>query len=863
MKSWFFSYSRYRQAGEHRAEQAGPRRVVHPEIAVTGERPGADPRRPRVSTPGLAVLGPADVLGIEPSQVVRRVPTPGEPRVPPEHVVAIEFARPDLPWLFTPESSDDPDESMPWLMLLVVPADAALRTRPGAPNPELTIDLDRDGELPDPVQAGRWAHVQVDARDADRARAILAAEGPWPLARSRLVAPYRLAANRSYLACLVPVFEAGRAAGLGEPSEATGVWRRRGEVRLPVYHHWSFRTGSEVGDFQQLVERLRAPAALACGQRSVLVDPVAARLQKAAEPPRFPPVVLPVATALSRVDAEAADPLPPALGERLSELADPGAAGADPLVCRCDEPDPVVAPPWYGQWHAGAGDRPAWLAELNTDPGSRIAAGLGTRVVQRHQERLIAEAWEQLAAVVEANQRIRWAQAAAASGEHLYDRVRTLAQHAPVQALRLVNVATDTEVASLAQQVRTSEVPPELFSPAFVRVARYASRSAAEPGTGTSGEDAPEWLPPVEVVETAVAALRSDDPAFLPTHLVSQPDPVLETTHLVSQPDPEVTYLVAAAGSRGPRPPLRRLAVGPEQVVSRLDPVSSYQDRMAQAHQRMEGAPTQPRQRSPLDPIMAAPVFADSGVELLRELDQDWILGDPGGLEADVVALLGSDQRFVEAFLAGANHELARELRWRGYPTDLRGFYLRCFWEPTPPPLADLDAASEDSLGERLREFLESRADVTPLETWTGRLGAHAPEAVTGGLTVLVLKGVLLRRCPSTVISLEYGSIGPDGFTATRTAPERFRGRLDPDLTYVAYALPRDELLAASEDGQEWFVALTEPADEPSLRLRSAADQLTPLTGAEPDAAGDTSAEVAAELHRPPVRMLLPAREYL
>src|SRR5205823_14105680 len=50
---------------------------------------------------------------------------------------------------------------------------------------------------------------------------------------------------------------------------------------------------------------------------------------------------------------------------------------------------------------------PFWLDELNLDPRTRVAAGMGTRVIQDQQEQLMASAWEQLGDVQKINQRMR------------------------------------------------------------------------------------------------------------------------------------------------------------------------------------------------------------------------------------------------------------------------------------------------------------------------------------------------------------------------------------------------------------------------------------------------------------------------
>ena len=59
----------------------------------------------------------------------------------------------------------------------------------------------------------------------------------------------------------------------------------------------------------------------------------------------------------------------------------------------------------------------------------------------------------------------------------------------------------------------------------------------------------------------------------------------------------------------------------------------------------------------------------------------------------NTVSLLRTNRRFVEAFMAGLNHEFARELLWNEYPTDQRGSYFRQFWNVAGRVLAGaLDA---------------------------------------------------------------------------------------------------------------------------------------------------------------------------
>ena len=65
----------------------------------------------------VTLLGPGDVLGIEPGQIVRRYPPPGSVSAEETFHAHIEFDRPELPWSF---SARTPEERMPaWLALVV------------------------------------------------------------------------------------------------------------------------------------------------------------------------------------------------------------------------------------------------------------------------------------------------------------------------------------------------------------------------------------------------------------------------------------------------------------------------------------------------------------------------------------------------------------------------------------------------------------------------------------------------------------------------------------------------------------------------------------------------------------------------
>ncbi|MGH8514410.1 MAG: hypothetical protein ACREV8_10830, partial [Gammaproteobacteria bacterium] len=220
----------------------------------------------------VRLYGPGDVTGIDPQQVVRTEPRHLAMDYESNYFPAIEFDRPDFPWLFTPAKADADGRLRPWLCVVVVRKQegVTLRTDRNLPLPVLEIKAPaRPGhELPDLSESWAWAHAQVTGspRSAGSLKDSLA--GDPALTVSRLLCPRRLDPVTEYLACVVPAFELGRKAGLGEPIQPAdeqpplglkAAWasgaQSPAQVTLPVYFHWEFRTGAG-GDFEALVRLL-------------------------------------------------------------------------------------------------------------------------------------------------------------------------------------------------------------------------------------------------------------------------------------------------------------------------------------------------------------------------------------------------------------------------------------------------------------------------------------------------------------------------------------------------------------------------------------------------------------------------------
>jgi hypothetical protein len=279
------------------------------------------------------------------------------------------------------------------------------------------------------------------------------------------------------------------------------------------------------------------------------------------------------------------------------------------------------------------------------------------------------------------------------------------------------------------------------------------------------------------------------------------------------------TSVVAARPDPPPRDPLTAPAQLAQGVIGTLAPQRTVGDRLAAALPVLAERNADDPQR--LAPVMAHPQFRDPMFEPLRALSQDHIIPNGSDLLRDSLTLMEPNPRFIESYLAGANHAFAQELLWREYPTDRRGTYFRVFWD------------TRDALS------APDRDDIEALPDWDGALGAQSP--LPSGVLVLVIRGELLEKYPSTVIYAQE-AIWPGSDTAQPRVLDPsgevrhpiFHARLLPDITIVGFDLDEDTARGHRPVGADtrparpgWFFVLMERPGEPRFGL----DDATPATG--------------------------------
>ncbi|HKO98921.1 MAG TPA: hypothetical protein VJU86_18110 [Pyrinomonadaceae bacterium] len=466
----------------------------------------------------FALVGPGDIIGIHRDMVVRTEPRNWITNVEPNYLAFIEFYDEDFPWRYTPAKPIG-ERLRPWIFLLVLKEDEFERDDRRLPLP--VIKVTATSALPPSGETWLFAHVHTEQdiapgelSDLEKyLKSLQAAVATDPdKIYSRLLSPRHLDPNTAYHAFLVPTFEVGRLAGLGQPTSGVPAQKTSWDatttgVDLPIYYDWYFRTG-ERQDFESLVEQLKP---------RILDERIGLRLMDCSDP------------GFVKVDSEGRE-RPLAAGEKrglpAAEPADQGLEGAlktdrtksvpavftpnafqtelQILVNLPEEietdlnavpgsdadflNDPVVTVPFYGQNHARQHksdkvlldvSKSGWYHELNRDPRTRVPAGFGTGVIQKNQDKFMQKAWQQVEKVYEGNRKIRNFQFIMQVSA-LYN-AQFFVQLPPAKLIAVTSMVHAKILGSpttIRQQLLESRLKTPVFSGAFRRLARPAGKLA-------------------------------------------------------------------------------------------------------------------------------------------------------------------------------------------------------------------------------------------------------------------------------------------------------------------------------------------------------------------------------------------------
>lgn len=902
-----------------------------------------DSQAPESVRKSLDVYSPANVAGIDKRAIIRTDPEHYCTNFEPNYVACIEFFEEDFPWRFTPTSINaqqaQNERLTPWLALIVlkeeefeapgITADATdvkqlpfLRLANAATPSKIFVPF---------AELHHWAHVHVNTDVSSNTTSSLQqqVDDEGDNCYSRIVCPRRLDANTAYHAFLIPSFETGRLAGLGnfDAAENTPVNKSgwdAGQTDFPYYHRWYFSTGS-MGDFEYLARQLKPkPADERVGYRPMAVDGIN-------DPLQLPGCLrVPLGT------------LPPATRNKIEQYEKwagnkphawqlQTAAAID--VVTGSNADPVITRPLYGRWHAkveaklytGSGANTAlnpavrkWIGDLNLDPRYRAVAAMGVESIQKNQEELMDAAWDQADEIREANEKIRLAQLSIQVNRQFTKNV--LNSFSDEQLIGFT-IPLHKNINAYAGQPQTvyntvgkSAVPKSAGTNLFRKVTRNTA------GLAVPGNNRAHWLSAnVRTLDAmnrnTLAALQekpvpsgfvSDvqfkdtlnryivtQPAFTTAspadrnkllnglngaliyndafrNTIKRPAPGFEYTPIeigfkkmpltpaLPQPgtmpapgnpvrprfggriprnvridtgrplnDPQLTGILIVE-----KPSKNQFAVAMENtaivlqtqaeikpepvvpidiagmkvnIVNKLEPSTLFHQRYSQLYPEIFAGAVQVEEW--FEPVMKYPVFNLPAYQMLKEKSTEYFLPNINLIEPNSVTLLETNQQFIESYMAGLNYEMARELLWRGYPTDQRGSYFRLFWDS-----------------------IQNRYDINEMHTWNKALGFNNAEA-TDNYLVLVIRGDLLKKFPRTVVGVQKAAWTNNSVQASRsindTAPfilPIFEAYIRPDIFFMGFNLKEEDLIgkqnptSTSQDPGYFFI-LKERPGEPRFGL--------------------------------------------
>lgn len=467
----------------------------------------------------IQIVGPGDVLNLNARAIVRTEPKHGITNYEDNGLPYIEFYEEDFLWRYSPAAAINQNGNQtklrPWLALVVLKDDEYKLSR----NPDglayITVEQSAfDNAFHHQNDTWAFSHVHMNNKlesfSGDTLKQEVNAEvaANPDVAVSRLLCPRKLAKNTAYTAFLIPAFETGRLKGLGieinEIKAQTPSWKKgampasdKRPFDFPVYYQWSFRTAA-FGDFESLVTMLK-PVIMDAASGKMPMDiqepgfglspqgdgTKTIGMEAALRPPNFEPDPWPTNGSSNTFDQDTVEKLK-AILNLSADLVDKNVvvSSNNPFFNSNLGDDPLLVPPVYGVWHAlieklGNTGNPEWIEELNLDFRNRGAAGLGTRVVQDHQEDFVNRAWQQVNKVNEANKRIQEALLAKMVNRSVFKK--HIINAGNDKAVMLTNaiqhlIKNTSNTKTIQQDFTESRIPNASKSAAFRRIARPNSK---------------------------------------------------------------------------------------------------------------------------------------------------------------------------------------------------------------------------------------------------------------------------------------------------------------------------------------------------------------------------------------------------
>lgn len=626
--------------------------------------------------------------------------------------------------------------------------------------------------------------------------------------------------------------------------------------KWPTYHEWYFKTGA-AGDFEYLVRQI-VPRTLddRVGKREMdIIYPGfelnhdggslngVLELEGALRIPGNSGVPYPWLPGVSIADEFRND---------LADLVNLGQNIIDHTLSSTDNAvyqsldiggevvsdDPIVAPPMYGRWHAlkkkvdPTDPSNGWIHEINLDPRNRVVANVGTEVIQKDQDQYMDLAWGQVGEVIEANKKLKWAQVSKETSYALFDR--HIKSQPKEEKLQLTSKVQKKVLSSAGGTIfknhKESILPVAAESRSYRKIRRtngpvmkkidpakvIANSTDALHITARMAVD----VAPIQAAEMKVIATQSTNTTVAEVQNVMGFSSNIDNTgynFALANPGspfvPSGTNAMAesfkaaiaiyeeqfAPGNWVPEAtlPAFDLQVAADDIDDKIDPRLTISKRVYHAQKLQFSKPFTLPPADKIVPILAAPSFNKPMYETIRDKSVELLIPNLNLIPQNTISLLETNQKFIESFMVGVNHEMGRELLWREYPTDQRGTYFKHFWDAT-----DFVDTTESLTKKQLEDKV---SDIGFIHEWPSntQLGTHNNRSTDGGTTpeaqlVLVIRGDLLKKYPSAVIYAQRAEWRLNEFDEhdysqpRKLAPNTeeypiFGAKIEPDINFIGF----------------------------------------------------------------------------
>ncbi len=678
----------------------------------------------------IALYGPGDVLGFQEKTILKVHPAHDLKNFNVSYIPYVEFAEPDFLWRYS--TLKKKDSWIPWISLIVLKNkdgeeagefELLPRTKPNLPP---LIKLSSDAILPDLKEAWRWAHIHVNGEtntSPERIKQLIKTQ--TQLAVSRLSCPRRLKERTKYTVFVIPTYLLGVEAGLGidinnsitkgndlacsTPSKGKGM-------TIPYYYKWEFHTGI-LGDFETLIKQLKSRSLPNIGLHEVDCSDLGYNLS-IDEKMYFEGALSSTNTAFQSWGFDNFS----SPNTTQKKLADVLNAHITEELDNEGEPILRVVPPIYGKWYqSNEGDdfnldkKNTWINELNLDFRHRYAAGLGVEFVKENQETLMQAAWQQLKEVKKVNRVLNVGKFGRAISDCMYKRLEKLSGEKLLQ----FGLPLKSKMSKV-----TFENNPELRRTKEIKSTIHAQLLNSEMTNTISQLKLRKYYvkkfdKQLNQENTIYNQNRQRFQAVLEEDVVSSKFVPSGIDNRGIKENNESTVFFRKKSFNKLDESIRIIG---NQIKENIKPEFTIQKRLCrkiesirywEERNNSKKEYNQPRSfntipKDPLRPVMWFPEFHKPMYRYLRDKSQHLLLPGLDGIPENTVTILTTNPRFIEAFMVGVNHEFAAELRWREYPTDLRGTYFRKFWDTTIYSVDDYEKKCfrASLLGRRLLEKL-------------------------------------------------------------------------------------------------------------------------------------------------------------